>query len=122
MGMSTRPKDELEEMVAQRTAKNPEFPQLLAAAAARRELMDALRQARIDAGLSQTEVAARMHTSASSIARLERVAQNSTLQTVQEYAGALGKSLTWTLEDARPDRGEFGVASSAILRACDHPA
>lgn len=99
MDMTARAKDELDEIVAQRTAKNPEFPQLLAAAAARRELMDALRQARIDAGLSQTEVAARMHTSASSIARLERVAQNSTLQTLQEYAGALGKSLTWTLED-----------------------
>jgi len=64
--------------------------------------MDALRRARLDAGLSQTEVAARMHTSASSIARLERVAQNSTLQTVQEYASALGKSLTWSLDDGGP--------------------
>ena len=102
MGMTTRPKDELDELVAQRTAKNPEFPGLLAAAAARRELIDALRQARIDAGLSQTEVAARMRTSASSIARLERVAQNSTLQTVQEYAAALGKSLAWSLDDVKP--------------------
>jgi ribosome-binding protein aMBF1 (putative translation factor) len=101
-GMTPRPKDELDDIVAQRTSQNPEFPQLLNAAAARRELMDALRQARIDAGLSQTEIAARMHTSASSIARLERVAQNSTLQTVQEYAGALGKSLTWSLADMRP--------------------
>jgi ribosome-binding protein aMBF1 (putative translation factor) len=98
--MTTRPNDELDDVVAHRTARNPEFPRLLEAAAARRELMDALRQARIEAGLSQTEVAARMHTSASSIARLERVAQNSTLQTVQEYASALGKSLTWSLDDA----------------------
>jgi ribosome-binding protein aMBF1 (putative translation factor) len=98
--MPERPKYDLDEIVAQRTARNPEFPRLLADAAARRDLMDALRQARIDAGLSQTEIAARMHTSASSIARLERVAQNSTLQTVQEYASALGKSLSWSLDDA----------------------
>jgi ribosome-binding protein aMBF1 (putative translation factor) len=102
MSMSGRPTDELDDIVAERTAQNPEFPQLLAVAAARRELMDALRRARLDAGLSQTEVAARMHTSASSIARLERVAQNSTLQTVQEYASALGKSLTWSLDDSGP--------------------
>lgn len=116
--MPSQPKDELDDIVAQRTARNPEFPQLLKAAAARRELMDALRQARIEAGLSQTEVAAKMHTSASSIARLERVAQNSTLQTVQEYANALGKSLTWSLDDARPTRGHRSavVTSQAAPR------
>ena len=102
--MLSQSKDDLDDIVAERTARNPEFPQLLKAAADRRELMDALRQARIEAGLSQTEVAARMHTSASSIARLERVAQNSTLQTVQEYASALGKSLTWSLDDVRSTR------------------
>src|ERR1035437_1401710 len=56
--MTTRPNDELDDVVAHRTARNPEFPRLLEAAAARRELMDPLRQARIEAGLSQTEVAA----------------------------------------------------------------
>ncbi len=98
--MTNRPKDEIDDIVAQRTARNPEFPQLLKAAAARRELMDALRHARLAAGLSQTEVGARMQTSASSIARLETVAQNTTLQTVQRYASVLGKSLNWSLADA----------------------
>lgn len=42
--MPSQPKDELDDIVAQRTARNPEFPQLLKAAAMRRELMDALRR------------------------------------------------------------------------------
>jgi len=50
-------------------------------------------------GLSQTEVAARMGTSQSAIARLEGGGADARLSTVQRYAQALGHRLAWRLHD-----------------------
>ena len=92
-------RDDLDEYIAEQTARNPDFPMLLEEAAQRKELLRALATARKRAGLSQTAVAARMHTSASVIARLEQGRPNTTLATVQRYAAAVGKRLTWQLVD-----------------------
>ena len=56
---------------------------------------------RIDLGLSQTEVAARMGTSQSAVARLESGDADVRLSTLERYAAALGQRLDWRLEEPR---------------------
>lgn len=59
--------------------------------------LDALLKARIEAGLSQAEVARRMGTQAPSIARLEssmsKRRHSPTVDTLRKYAAACGKKL-----------------------------
>jgi hypothetical protein len=55
-------KDFLEEIVSERSARNPNFPALVQAAAERRELLRALAKEREASGFTQTEVAAAMGT------------------------------------------------------------
>jgi transcriptional regulator with XRE-family HTH domain len=67
--------------------------------AERREQLAAELVARRQAlGLSQTEVAARMGTSQSSVARLESGSSDILLSTLERYAAALGDELGWRLE------------------------
>jgi transcriptional regulator with XRE-family HTH domain len=47
------------------------------------------------AGLSQTEVAARMRTSQSAVARLESGEGDVRMSTVERYAAAVGSDITW---------------------------
>jgi ribosome-binding protein aMBF1 (putative translation factor) len=63
----------------------------------RGRLMRELAQRRQEAGLSQTEIAARMGTSQSAVARLEAGAADMRASTLERYAAALGTELTWTL-------------------------
>ena len=61
------------------------------------ELLDALLKARMDAGLTQAQVAERMGTQAPSVARLERALatgkHSPSVATLRKYAQACGKSL-----------------------------
>ncbi len=98
LGMPTQ--DFLDEMVAERTKENPEFPALLDAATRRRQLLEDLTAEREALGVSQTIVAARMHTSQSAVARLESAEIDAKLSTVERYAAALGKRIDWVLVDA----------------------
>lgn len=93
-------KDFLDEMIAERTKANPEFPALLDAATRRRQLLEHLTAEREALGLSQTLVAARMHTSQSAVARLESAEVDAKLSTVERYAAALGKRINWELVDS----------------------
>ena len=63
----------------------------------RRALTDALVARRVDLGLSQTEVAARMGTSQSAVARLETGLADFRLSTLERYAAALGQVIDWRL-------------------------
>ena len=63
----------------------------------RRTLGDELLSHRRALGLSQTEVAARMGTSQSAVARLESGTGDVRLSTLQRYAAALGWELDWQL-------------------------
>ena len=63
----------------------------------RQELASDLVAARLEAGLSQTEVAARMGTSQSAVARLESGDADIRLSTLDRYAAALGRQLGWSL-------------------------
>ena len=53
---------------------------------------------RQDAGLSQTEIAARMGTSQSAVARLESGEADVRTSTLERYAAALGTEITWKLQ------------------------
>ncbi len=71
------------------------FPGLEELAARRRELIGELVRARREHGLSQTEIAARMGTSQSAVARLERGELDARLSTLQRYADAVGHDVDW---------------------------
>lgn len=83
-------RDFLDKMIAKRTAGNPDFPRLLAAARRRRELLHALAKRREEQARSQTAVAAAMATSQSAVARLETTAIDAKISTVERYANSLG--------------------------------
>lgn len=75
----------------------PAFPGFREIAERRRRLVAELVAQRQELGLSQTEVAARMKTSQSSVARLEASAGDVRLSTIERYAAALGHTLDWRL-------------------------
>ena len=64
----------------------------------RGRLMRELAARRQDAGLSQTEIAARMGTSKSAVARLESGEADVRASTLERYAAALGTEITWKLQ------------------------
>jgi predicted transcriptional regulator len=63
----------------------------------RRALTDELVAERLRLGLSQTEVAARMQTSQSAVARIESGVADVRLSTLERYAAALGQELNLSL-------------------------
>jgi transcriptional regulator with XRE-family HTH domain len=71
------------------------FPGLAGLRARRRELLDQLVAARRGSGLSQAELAARMGTSQSAVARLESGELDARLSTLERYAAALGRTVDW---------------------------
>jgi len=67
-------------------------------AAERRAMIGKLAELRRAAGLSQTDVAARMGTSQSAVARLEAGDGDLRASTLERYAAALGHRITWRFE------------------------
>jgi DNA-binding Xre family transcriptional regulator len=65
----------------------------------RRKLIADLAVQRQAARLSQTEVAARMGTSQSAVARLETGSGDVRASTLERYAAAIGCQITWQLRD-----------------------
>lgn len=84
-------------------------------AAGRRRLVGELTAQRQAAGLSQTQVAARMGTSQSAVARLEAGEADVRASTLERYAAAIGSQISWRLEDTPPREQlppggpEFGI-------------
>ena len=74
-------------------------------AARRQGLSEALVARRLAQGLSQTEVAARMGTSQSAVARLEAGTGDIRLTTLERYAAAVDQVLNWRLEPTDKDEG-----------------
>ncbi|MDR0346652.1 MAG: helix-turn-helix domain-containing protein [Nocardiopsaceae bacterium] len=73
-------------------------------AAHRQRLISDLAGQRQAAGLSQTEVAARMGTSQSAVARLESGDADLRMSTLERYAAAIGSQLGWQLQqEGQPD-------------------
>ena len=69
----------------------------------RGRLVRELSEQRQAVGLSQTEVAARMGTSQSAVARLESGTADVRASTLERYAAAVGSQITWKLN--RPGEG-----------------
>ena len=69
----------------------------------RGRLVRELAEQRQAAGLSQTEVAARMGTSQSAVARLETGTGDVRASTLERYAAAVGSQITWKVN--RPGEG-----------------
>jgi transcriptional regulator with XRE-family HTH domain len=68
----------------------------------RRRLVIELTGQRQAAGLSQTQVAARMGTSQSAVARLEAGEADVRASTLERYAAAIGSQISWQLQDPGP--------------------
>jgi hypothetical protein len=71
-------------------------------AAERRRLVSELTGQRQSAGLSQTQVAARMGTSQSAVARIESGGADVRASTLERYAAAIGSQLSWQLAGPPP--------------------
>ena len=71
------------------------FPGLQELADRRRGLIAELAEARRVSGASQTEIAARMGTSQSAVARLESGDWDARLSTIERYAAAVGSTVDW---------------------------
>lgn len=96
-----RDMDALDEMIAEFSERNPDFPKLLEAAERRRKLLRTLAERRREQDLSQTEVAAVMRTSQPALARLEGAASDAKLSTIERFAAALGYQIEYRLVPAR---------------------
>jgi transcriptional regulator with XRE-family HTH domain len=77
----------------------PLLPGFADMARRRRQLTDSLVARRVSLGLSQTEVAARMGTSQSAVARLESARSDVRLSTLERYAAALDRVIDWRLDE-----------------------
>jgi transcriptional regulator with XRE-family HTH domain len=82
--------------------------------AERRALVRELTAQRQSAGLSQTEVAARMGTSQSAVARLESGDADARASTLERYAAAVGGHISWQLHAAAPSASDWPVADSRV--------
>lgn len=71
----------------------PVFPGFAQMAERRREIVARLVDERVGRGLTQTEVAARMGTSQSAVARLESGSADVRISTLERYAAALELTL-----------------------------
>jgi transcriptional regulator with XRE-family HTH domain len=94
----------------------PVFPGFREMAESRRRLLAELVGQRRSLGLSQTEVAARMGTSQSAVARLEAVAGDVRLSTLERYAEAVGHTLRWSLEPASGRAGDPSGGDAEVRR------
>jgi transcriptional regulator with XRE-family HTH domain len=94
----------------------PVFPGFREMAENRRRLLAELVSQRRSLGLSQTEVAARMGTSQSAVARLEAVAGDVRLSTLERYADAVGHTLRWSLEPASGRAGDPSGGDAEMRR------
>lgn len=78
---------------------DPVFPGFKEVAVRRKALTEDLAARRISLGLTQTQVAARMGTSQSAVARVEAGDSDVRLSTIERYAAAVGHVVEWSLSE-----------------------
>lgn len=81
----------------------PGLPGFRELAERRQRLVAELVDARRESGLTQTEVAARMRTSQSMVARVEAGDVDVRLSTLERYAAAVGCRIDWRLSEGGRD-------------------
>lgn len=75
---------------------------------------------RKEQGLTQAEVARKMNTTQSAVARLEKSLlgdANVTLSVLERYSDAIGLSIQWTLKPKKKRYGIFATADDAVTFA-----
>ena len=82
---------DLQEYIDKRKASNPEFAEGFDEGYENFRIGVMLKQARLDAGLTQDDIANAIGTRKTAISRLENHVQDVKLSTVEKYAKALGK-------------------------------
>lgn len=85
--------DDLDKYVEKRKSMSPKFAQKYENGYEQFKIGVLLKQARLEAGLTQAQVATKLKTGKSAISRIENHAEDIRLSTLVNYAQALGKSL-----------------------------
>ncbi len=85
--------DDLDKYIEKRKKQSPKFAENFDKGYEQFKIGVLLKQARLEAGLTQEQVAKRLRTKKSAISRIENHAQDIRLSTLVNYAQALGKKL-----------------------------
>ena len=85
--------DDLDKYIAKRKKQSPEFFKDFDKGYEQFKIGILLKQARLDAGLTQEQVANKLHTKKSAISRIENHAEDIRLSTLENFAQAVGKNL-----------------------------
>ena len=85
--------DDLDKYIEKRKKQSPEFAENFDKGYEQFKIGVLLKQARLEAGFTQEQVAKRLRTKKSAISRIENHAEDIRLSTLVNYAQALGKKL-----------------------------
>ena len=85
---------DLQKYIKKRKARDPEFAKNFDSGYEQFKIGVMLKQARLEAGFTQEELAARLNTKKTAISRIENHADDIKLSTLERFAEALGKRLT----------------------------
>ena len=85
--------DDLDKYVENRKEKSPGFAENYEKGYEQFKVGVMLKQARLDAGMTQEQVAERLHTKKSAISRIENHSEDIRLSTLENFAEAVGRTL-----------------------------
>lgn len=85
---------DIQKYIKKRKASDPEFAKGYDAGYQQFKIGVMLKQARLEAGVTQEELAARLQTKKTAISRIENHAEDIKLSTLERFAEAIGKHLT----------------------------
>ncbi len=85
---------DLQKYIKARKVRDPEFAKDFDSGYQQFKIGVLLKQARLEAGVTQEELAARLHTKKTAISRIENHAEDIKLSTIEKFAEAVGKRLT----------------------------
>ena len=84
---------DLKKYIAKRKARDPEFAKNYESGYQEFKIGVMLKMAREEAGLTQEQLAEKLHTKKTAISRMENHAEDIKLSTLEKFAQALGKTL-----------------------------
>ena len=84
---------DLQKYIKKRKVQDPEFAKNFDSGYEQFKIGVILKQAREEAGMTQEELAARLHTKKTAISRIENHAEDIKLSTLEKFANALGERL-----------------------------
>jgi transcriptional regulator with XRE-family HTH domain len=85
-------------------AEDPASAERIEARVEQLKISEALKAARKDAGMTQEQVAQRMHVNRAYVSQLEGKPQNVTVATLLKYTGAIGSDFSFKIEPSEARR------------------